>query len=78
MLKMLSPKRNTTYHSNVGGKEVTIEGATFEDIGLRERMPTEAIHLREDQFKPCERCTVYAGVWTDDVDLYTKHKMRCT
>lgn len=47
--------------------------STGEAQGIRERKPSEAIHLNS----PCTVCGA-SGVWTDREDWYNDHPARCT
>ena len=59
-----------------GQKPETI--VTFECASIRERDPSERIHLREkEENARCIACGKPATVWFDNPDKWAAHKARC-
>jgi len=80
MLFMRSPK--------AGPKPATVvicEGASFSEIGLRERRKGEDVHHRnndecsdiEASLQPCAKCGMYGGVWMETIEGWANHDENC-
>lgn len=83
MIHLISPQRVNLW---IDGKVSSIKPSTivqaedveWADAGLRERLPNEIVHLREEMNEPCQRCGISFGVWTDVVSTHAMHPNRCT
>lgn len=80
--------REISYTNKVGNKIITkpathvvAEGASWADIGLRERMTDEPVHLRtaDDAHKsqPCEACGQIGGIFVVTASSHSFHPARC-
>jgi hypothetical protein len=61
--------------------QVICEGVSWEDIGLRERVEGELVHVRTspeaDKDSPCDVCGLTGGVWLEKKTSHNIHRDRC-
>ena len=64
------PKKEIRMWCDEAGQPVYLENVHWSDIGLRERLPSEVVHMRDEKEFACVICGEYSGVWMRDNSLH--------
>ena len=76
--RRFSLQRDIIMMSNESGKPVYLENVDWSMLGLRERLPGEPVHCRDEQFDPCKICGMRTGVWVVSESTHYLHPDKCT
>ncbi len=76
--RRFSLQREIIMISQESGKPVYLENVDWSMLNLRERLPDEPVHCRDNQFDPCKICGMRAGVWVVSESTHYLHPDKCS
>lgn len=77
MILQFQRKKEIKMFCDTAGRYVHLEDVAWSDLGLRERLPGELVHLRDEQGERCRACGVRDGVWITADSSHATHRDKC-
>jgi hypothetical protein len=74
---MLTRRKEIIMMCNNAGRPVILENVDWSDLGLRERLSHEKVHLKDHMFQHCFACGMPAGVWIKGEGNHAMHRDKC-